>query len=327
MRILVLGGTLFYGRHFTELALAMGHSVTLFTRGLHNADLFEKAERRQGDRDGGLAALADGHWDVVLDTCGYVPRVVRESAALLKDRVGVYAFVSSISVYSDEATEPITEATPVGVLEDPTTEVVDGATYGPLKAACEAVVRDVYGDRALIIRPGLIVGPYDSSDRFTYWPWRLAKGGDVVVPDRPDQAVQIIDARDLAEWTLLALERRLTGTFHATGPSNPYHLQEMLERIDIAVGGRSEFVAVPLETLAEQEIRFWTELPLCLGDGSDATMRCDVSKIVGAGMKFRSLEETALDTLEFARSRGEEHRWRNGLPAEKEAKLLSLLDR
>jgi len=322
MRILVLGGTLFYGRHFTELALAKGHEVTLFTRGLHNAELFEGAERRTGDRDGGLAALAEGEWDAVLDTCGYVPRVVRESCLALKGRVKSYAFVSSISVYADEAKEPIDEESPVGQLEDPATEVVDGATYGPLKAACEAVVREVYGSSALIIRPGLIVGPYDSSDRFTYWPWRLAQGGDVVVPDRPDQAVQIIDARDLAEWTLLALEQGLAGTYHATGPTGGYRLHDMLRRIATAVGGDARLVPVPSEKLQQHEVRFWTELPLCLGDGSDATMRCDVSKIVDAGLTFRSLEETAKDTLAFAMSRGEDHPWRNGLPKEKEARLL-----
>lgn len=325
MRILVLGGTLFYGRHFTELALGQGHQVTLFTRGLHNADLFEGAERLQGDRDGGLSVLAEGEWDVVLDTCGYVPRVVEASAKLLKNRVKIYAFVSSISVYSDEAKAPITEESPVGKLEDPSTEVVDGATYGPLKALCEDAVRQVYGERALIIRPGLIVGPYDSSDRFSYWPWRLSRGGDVVVPDRPGQAVQIIDARDLAEWTLLALENGLTGTFHATGPAEPYRLCDMLERISTAVGGSAKLVPVPIEKLQEHEVRFWTELPLSLGDGGDDTMRSDVSKIVAAGMEFRSLEETARDTLEFALSRGEDFPWRNGLPAEKEAAILASL--
>jgi len=325
MRILILGGTLFYGRHFTELALSRGHQVTLFTRGLHNAELFEGAERRQGDRDGGLEALAEGEWDAVLDTCGYVPRVVHASAELLKDRVKTHAFVSSISVYSDEATAPITEESPVGKLDDPTTEVVDGATYGPLKALCEDAVRNVYEERALIIRPGLIVGPYDSSDRFTYWPWRLSRGGDVVVPDRPDQAVQIIDARDLAEWTLHALENGLTGTFHATGPAEPYRLHDMLERISAAVGGSSRLMPISIEKLQEYEVRFWTELPLSLGDGSDATMRSDVSKIVAAGMKFRALEETAKDTLAFALSRGQDYPWRNGLPAEKEAAILASL--
>lgn len=325
MRILVLGGTLFYGRHFTELALRQGHEVTLFTRGLHNADLFEGAERRQGDRDGGLAALAEGTWDAVLDTCGYVPRVVGASASFLKDRVRTYAFVSSISVFSDAAEAPITETSPVGRLDDPQTEVVDGATYGPLKALCEEAVRDVFGDHALIIRPGLIVGPYDSSDRFTYWPWRLSRGGDVVVPDRPDQAVQIIDARDLAEWTLQALEQGLSGSYNATGPSEPYRLRSMLERMAAAVGGDAKLVSVSFEKLKEHDVRFWTELPLCMGDGGDDTMRCDVSKVVEAGMRFRTLEETSRDTLAFAKSRGEDFPWRNGLPAEKEAAILASL--
>lgn len=322
MRILVIGGTLFYGRHFTEMALQKGHDVTLFTRGLHNSDLFPAGKRLQGDRDGGLTALESGEWDAVLDTCGYVPRVVRQSAELLKDRVERYAFVSSISVFSEEATAPVTEESPVTKLDDPATEVVDGATYGGLKALCEDEVKEIFGSRALVIRPGLIVGPYDSSDRFTYWPWRMHRGDEVLVPDRPNQAVQIIDARDLAAFTLHALETGVTGKFNATGPAEPYLLGALLEEVNQVVGGKATLVPASIEFLQEQEVKFWTELPLSLGDGNDATMRCDVSRAVGAGMNYRSLAETAKDTLAFALSRGENFPWRNGLLPETESRLL-----
>ncbi len=326
MRLLILGGTLFYGRHVTEEALRRGHEVTLFTRGLHNADRFPAATRLTGDRDGGLAPLESGEWDAVLDTCGYVPRVVRQSAQLLRGRAKTYAFVSSISVFSGEGELPIVEDSPVSKLEDPAAEVVDGATYGGLKALCEDVVREVFDAHALIIRPGLIVGPYDSSDRFTYWPWRLSRPGRAVVPDRPEQAVQIIDARDLAHWTLDALESGVKGTFNATGPSEPFLLGQVLERVRAAVEGPADLTPVPIPLLTEQGAAFWTELPLSHGDGSDALMRCDVSKAVAAGLRFRSLEETARDTLAFAMSRGGAYVWRNGLGEDKENRILAAWD-
>lgn len=322
MRLLILGGTIFYGRHVTEEALRRGHDVTLFTRGLHNADQFPKATMRTGDRDGGLGALDGETWDAVLDTCGYVPRVVGESARRLAGRVGTFAFISSISVFSGEGELPIREESPRSSLEDPKTEVVDGATYGGLKALCEDVVFESCGEKALIIRPGLIVGPYDTSDRFTYWPWRMKQGGPALIPDRPDQAVQIIDARDLAHWTLDMLEKGVCGVFNGTGPATPYRLGEVFVRVLQAVEGNAKCVPVSIPFLAEEGVQFWTELPLSHGDGSDALMRCDVSKAVEAGLKFRSLEETARDTLAFALSRGPDYPWRNGLPREKEARLL-----
>jgi len=322
MRLLILGGTIFYGRHVTEEALRRGHDVTLFTRGLHNPDLFPAAKRVSGDRDGGLAPLESGEWDAVLDTCGYVPRVVRQSARLLRSRAKSYAFVSSISVFSGEGDLPIVEDSPVSPLEDPATEIVDGATYGGLKALCEEAAREEFGDDALIVRPGLIVGPFDTSDRFTYWPWRFHQGGPTLIPDRPDQAVQIIDARDLAHWTLDLIERGTTGTFNGTGPAEPYRMGDLFDRVRVAVGGEAEFVPVSIPFLEEKGAQFWTEIPLSHGSGSDALMRCDVSKAVAAGLKYRSLEETARDTLAFALERGEGYVWRNGLSREREARLL-----
>ena len=198
MEILFLGGTKFLGRHAVDAALAGGHDVTVFTRGQTNPELFLEAEHLKGDRDGNLAALADSSWDGVVDTSGYVPRIVRQSAEVLSDRVGRYVFVSSISVY-DNFRETPAETSPVAELEDPATEEIE-ENYGALKAACESVVEEIYGDRSARVRAGLIVGPYDATDRFTYWPRRIALGGEVLGPGDPDAPVQFIDARDLAAW-------------------------------------------------------------------------------------------------------------------------------
>ena len=206
MKLLVLGGTKFLGRHAVDAALADGHDVTIFTRGQTNPELFPEVEHLQGDRDGDLDALSGGTWDGVVDTSGYVPRIVRQSAELLRDRVGRYVFVSSISVY-DDFSEPLTEASPVAELEDPATEEIM-ENYGALKAACERVVEEIYGDRSARVRAGLIVGPYDPTDRFTYWPRRIALGGEVLGPGDPDAPVQFIDARDLAAWLVQARARR-----------------------------------------------------------------------------------------------------------------------
>jgi 2'-hydroxyisoflavone reductase len=322
MRLLILGGTIFYGRHVTEMALQRGHEVTLFTRGVHDTGAFPGAEKRQGDRDGSLDALQTGEWDAVLDTCGYVPRVVHDSCELLRGRTGLYAFVSSISVYADDAPSPLREDSPVQKLDDLKTEIVTGETYGGLKALCEEAVRETMAEKSLVIRPGLNVGPYDSSDRFTYWPWRLSRSGDALVPDLPGQAVQFVDARDLAAWTLDLLEKGTAGTFHATGPETPYTLGETLERVQAAVEGKARQVPVAPAFLEEQGVKPWTELPLYHGPEGDSSRYSDVSRAVQAGLRFRSLEETARDTLAFALSRGSDHPWRNGLPAEKERRVL-----
>ena len=198
MRLLVLGGTAFLGRHTVEAALGRGDEVTIFTRGRTNPELFPEAEHLVGDRDGDLGALAGRTWDGVVDTSGYVPRVLRLSAELLRGAVGRYVFVSSISVYGDFS-RPVDEESDVAYLEDPFSENVE-ADYGALKAACEHVVDEVYGERGASVRAGLLVGPHDPTDRFTYWPRRLAEGGDVLAPGTPDAPVQLVDARDLGAW-------------------------------------------------------------------------------------------------------------------------------
>src|SRR6266487_2610867 len=214
MRILVLGGTQFLGRHFVEAALRGGHEVTLFNRGRTRPQLFPGAEHRRGDRDGDLRSLAGGKWDAVVDTSGFVPRVVQQSAQLLRSRVGRYLFVSSVSVYADFSRPGVDEDAPVARLEEETEDHRSRA-YGALKALCEETVRETYGAHTTIVRPGLIVGPWDPTGRFTYWPVRIADGGRVLAPEPRDAPVQVIDARDLAEWCLHLLERDVEGTFNA----------------------------------------------------------------------------------------------------------------
>ena len=216
MRLLVLGGTKFLGRAIVEEALARGHEVTTFTRGVTNPELFPEAERLRGDRDGDLSALEGRAWDAVIDTSGYVPRIVRASAEALRDS-GFYVFVSSISVYA-ELPPGYDEASPVEELEDPETEDVR-AHYGALKAACERVVDDVFGERAANLRFGLIVGPHDPTDRFTYWPDRVARGGEMLAPGAPDRAWQFVDVRDGAAFALDVAGRRLPGRFNVTNSS------------------------------------------------------------------------------------------------------------
>jgi nucleoside-diphosphate-sugar epimerase len=301
MKLLVLGGTKFLGRHAVGAALAGGHDVTIFTRGQTNPELFPEVEHVRGDRDGDLHALNGGTWDGVVDTSGFVPRIVRQSAELLHDRVGHYVFVSSISVY-DDFSAPITEASPVAELEDQATEEIL-ENYGALKAACERVVEEVYGDRSARVRAGLIVGPYDPTDRFTYWPRRIALGGEVLGPGDPDAPVQFIDARDLAAWLVrLALEGP-GGTYNATGPAQLLTFQELLDRMRSAIGSDASLMWLDDQRVLEAGVQAWTELPLWLPGGEYSGMaRADISRALAAGLTFRPVEETIVDTLAWDRS-------------------------
>jgi 2'-hydroxyisoflavone reductase len=319
VRLLILGGTKFLGRHAVDAALADGHDVTTFTRGQTNPELFPDAEHLVGDRDGDLDALRERTWDGVVDTSGYVPRVVRQSAELLRDAVARYVFVSSISVYADFA-EPVNEATPVAELEDPETEEVL-ENYGGLKAACERVVEEVYGERGALVRAGLIVGPYDPTDRFTYWPRRVARGGVVLGPGDPDAPVQLVDARDLGRWLVqLALEGP-GGTFNATGPAEPLTFAELLGRSWTAIGSDGHVVWLDDQQVLDAGVQPWSELPLWLPGSEYAGMcRADIGRAVDAGLTFRPLEETILDTLAWDRTVDGD---RPTLTAEKEAEILS----
>lgn len=323
MDLLILGGTAFLGRHLVEAAQARGDKVTLFNRGRTNPGLYPDVERITGDRTEDLSALDGRTWDAVVDTSGYVPRHVRASAEALSTRVGHYTFVSSISVYASTDAPGTTEASEVGRLEDPTVEEVTGETYGPLKALCDEAVLDVFGDRGLVIRPGLIVGPYDPTGRFTYWPDRIAEGGDVVVPDRPDMPVQVIHAGDLAEWTLRLIDAGTGGVFNATGPWPPLRFDNVLETCVQTTGADANLVYVDESFLIDQGVAPWMELPLWLpaGEGHDGLSAVDVTKALEAGMTLRPLADTVRDTLAAA-VRPRDTSMKAQLTREKEAAVL-----
>lgn len=308
MRILVLGGTKFLGRAFVDAALARGHDLTLFNRGETNTELFPEVEKLRGDRTGDLAALEGRTFDAVLDTSGYVPAAVRASAELLRD-TSQYVFVSSVSVYADFSTGP-NEESACAELGDASADALaeDFSNYGALKALCERAVAEVFRERSLIVRPGLIVGPHDPTGRFTYWAHRLDRGGEILAPGPPEHRAQFIDVRDLAEWLVLCVERRVTGVFNATN--------EGIAWADLLAG--ADVTWVSSEHLTEHEVGEWMELPLWIGDPAWAGMhRTDVSRAVNAGLRFRPGAETLAGAREAPAVEGV------GLTPEREAELLA----
>jgi 2'-hydroxyisoflavone reductase len=305
VRILILGGTVFLGRNLVDAALARGHTVTLFNRGQHNPDLYPEVEKLRGDRDGALGALEGRDWDAVIDTSGYVPRIVQQSARLLAGAVARYAFISTISVYADQSRPGTAEDTPLQTLTDASVEEVNGETYGGLKALCERVVEESLPGRGASIRAGLIVGPHDQSGRFTYWPRRVARGGEVLAPGRPERGVQIIDVRDLAEWTVRLVEDGGTGVYNATGPERPLPMAGLLDACRAVSGSDARFVWMPDQFLLDAGIGPWMEMPLWVPEKEDSAgfMAVDCSRAIAAGLAFRPLEETVRATLEWDTAR------------------------
>lgn len=337
MRLLIIGGSVFLGRHLVDAALERGHDVTLFNRGRSGPDLFPGVERIQGDRERDLAALDGRRWDAVIDTCGYVPRVVRAAAERLAPVARHYTFVSSISAYADFSQPGLSEDAPAAELSDPGSEDVQ-SDYGALKAGCERAVQTAFGERALIVRPGLIVGPHDPTERFTYWVRRLAGGGQVLVPDAAEQPVQLIDVRDLAAWMVEAAARGLEGTFNATGPAAPLTFGAMIERIREAAGAALDLAWLAEAELAEAGVEPWSELPLWLDLARHPELRgflaADVTRALAAGLALRPLEQTVVDTLAWVRERpgvpvktGGVAMAPAGLSPEREADLLARLSR
>jgi 2'-hydroxyisoflavone reductase len=327
MKILIIGGTRFLGRHLVDSALAGGHEVTLFNRGKTNPNLFSNVETMIGDREHDLDKLSGRVWDAVIDTSGYLPRIVRLSAQGLEGGVKRYVFISSISVYDNISKVGINESDPVGKIEDETVEEITGETYGPLKALCEKAVQEVFGDRALIIRPGLIVGQYDPTDRFTYWPMRVKRGGDMITPERPNVPVQIIDVRDLADFIIKLIEENVSGIYNATGPDYELFFGNMLNTCKLVSGSVPTFHWASAEFLKEHNVEPWSDMPVWVPDTEENAgfSRVDVSKAIGAGLTFRPLEDTIRDTIEWAEMRPADHEWRTGLTEEKEAELLAIL--
>jgi 2'-hydroxyisoflavone reductase len=322
MDLLILGGTGFLGRHLVEAALADGHRITLFNRGLSSPDLFPEVETIKGDREADISALRGRGWDAVIDTCGYVPRVVGASAALLAGAADHYTFVSSISVYPDDIEPGADEGAPVEELADPTVEDVDGETYGGLKALCERAADEEMPGRVLNVRPGLICGPYDPTDRFTYWPRRISAGGEVLAPDRPERRVQFIDVRDLAAWIVEMSAEQRTGTYNATGPGYELQMGWLLEECAAVSGSDAEFVWASEGFLEENGVEPFTDLPLWVTREYVGVLAVDCGKAIAEGLSFRPVSETIEGVLEWDSTRAADAGLSAGLTPERERELL-----
>jgi 2'-hydroxyisoflavone reductase len=317
MRVLVLGGTRFLGRALVDAALEQGHEPTLFNRGQTLPDLFPDVEKLRGDRSADLSPLEGRHWDAVLDVAAYMPADVRRSTEAVRGNVGRYVFVSSISVYADQSVPPV-EGADVAELAPGQETDDDPELYGARKAACERIVEEAFGDAAFVVRPGLIVGPHDPTGRFTYWPHRVARGGEVLAPGSPDDRVQFIDVRDLADWIVEATAEGVGGTYNATG--EPMPLGELLEECRVASGSDATFTWVGSERLLAEEVGPWLELPLWLPLAEYAGIqRASVERARVSGLSYRPLAETISATLTHA-----EPVDGVGLTHERERELLGL---
>lgn len=332
LRILVLGGTKFLGVHIVELALKHGHSVSLFNRGKTNTDLFPQLEHLKGDRDAQLDALKGHRWDAVIDDSGYFPRHVRLSAELLAPAVQRYVFISTISVYASFA-KPNTEDSPVGKIADETTENIGGGAYGPLKALCEKAAEKAMPGRVAVIRPGLIVGPRDPTDRFTYWPARAARGGDMVTPGSAANRIQFIDARDLAAFVLRVVENRTVGTFNAVSPPGTFSMGELIAASMTAANAQVKptppprAVWVPADFLEKQHVQPWSDMPVWIPEAGEyaAFAEASAARAVSAGLTIRPIQPTVNDTLAWHLTRPESERTKlkAGLTPEREQSVLA----
>jgi 2'-hydroxyisoflavone reductase len=286
MRILVLGGGRFMGLHFSAMAAEAGHDVTQFVRGKSSAPPPNGVRRILGDRDGGLDSLGSETWDAVVDTSGYVPRVVKQSCDTLRDRTSRYLFISTISVYAD-TTKPIDENSPRETLDVPMVEAIDGSTYGGLKALCEDVVTETFGDRALIVRPGMIVGANDPTDRFTYWVTRAAKGGMMAAIGAPESPMQYVDARDLAAWMLKAIESNLTGIYNLTGK-----LTTLGETLHAAKAPDTEIAYISRKEAEAVGIGPSKAFGWSVEEGSENIWNVNIDRALATGLQLRPIAET-----------------------------------
>lgn len=320
MRMLVIGGSVFLGRHLVALASAAGHQVTTLNRGTHNLAEQSSIERLRADREKDLSVLGGRTFDVVVDTCGYRPEVVRRSLTALAGSVGNYIFISTVSVYGDFSAIAISEEDPIRY-----TQPGEEGNYGSLKADCEKVITELLPDDSLIVRPGLLAGPYDPTDRFTYWPARFARGGSVLVPARLDPLVQFIDARDLAAFVLTLAEAQARGVYIATGPEGRLSLGDFLDACDQAASAGAQIVRVEDAVLEKAGVTPWSELPLWIPASNRSfagVMRLDRRKAVAAGLKCRPISATIADTLAWDQTRDPAMPRQAGLSAEREEGLL-----
>jgi 2'-hydroxyisoflavone reductase len=332
LRILILGGTGFTGPYQVRYALSLGHKVTTFNRGkTHPGELPKEVEQLIGDRNGQLDALRDRQWDMVIDNPTTLPAWVRDAAQILKGNVERYVFISTISVYADTS-QGVDETAQLAKYDgaDPYKETIEAVkasgykTYGPLKALSEKEAEKWFPGKTLVIRPGLIVGPRDETNRFTYWPVRIDRGGEVLAPGNSIDPVQFIDARDLAEWTIRMAENRETGTYNATGPAKPLGIGQMLDGIKDALHANAEFMWLPAEFLKLQKVEAWSDMPVWAGDELGLA-RTKIDRALAKGLTFRPLAETARDTLAWFKSlpQDRQSKMRAGLTPEREAEVLA----
>jgi len=338
LKILVLGGTGLIGPPLVEYAVARGHEITLFNRGKTNSHLFPELEKLKGDRNDDLSAIeaevkAGRRWDAVVDNTASIPRWVTESAGLLAESADYYLYTSSISAYADHSTPGADETAPVGQIsaEDEakvlTNKDITGENYGPLKARCEAEARKAFTDaRTCVVRPGLIVGPGDYSDRFTYWPVRIFKGGEVMAPGNPTDPVQFIDCRDLGEWYIRLVENKTLGTFNGVGPRSPMSVAGMLYGIRATVDNEISFTWVDADFLEEHEVQPWMHMTVWvppIGEYAGFSTS-NIDRAIEAGLTFRPLADTTVATVDYWNSLPEERRAtpKAGCPPELEQKVL-----
>ena len=337
LRILFIGGTGFIGPHMVRRALERGHTVSLFNRGRTNPHLFPEVEKLVGDRDGGLDVLRGGEWDAVIDTSGYVPRVVRESAELLRDNVHRYLFVSTCDVYADFIEVGIDEDYTLDTIEDPTSED-PGRFYGPLKVLCEKAVQETYPGRNTIIRPGWIIGSGDYNSISPYWPMRIHHGGAVLAPGDPADPVQIIDPHDLARFVIKILEEDINGIYNTVGPASPLTWGEFLYGIRAVTSSNVRFTWVPGDFLTEMNVGAMTDMPIWFPPddnyptpapfepGAKGFHQMSGARAIAAGLTFRPLAETAKSIIDEFLERDVD--WatterRFGVSLEREAEVLS----
>jgi 2'-hydroxyisoflavone reductase len=323
VKILIIGGTRLLGRHIVESALGRGYEITLFNRGITNPDIFTDIETIHGDRDGGLGPLKGRKWDTVIDTSGYFPRVVSQAVDLLRESTDTYVFLSTVAVYDDLSQLGLKENAPLATTDDPTFEEIVGESYGALKALCEKSVRKAFKKRALIIRSGLLVGPYDPSDRFSYWVNRIARGGRVLAARPKNFQVQFIDARDLAGWILDMAAGKKSGTYNAIGPGQKTTMEIFLKEINNILGNKAKLVWVNKRFILDNGVKHWTDLPIWIADKKEVGMLAvDNAKALKAGLTFRPFDKTVIDTLKWLKTRPKGYRWKNGLSIKREKELI-----
>jgi 2'-hydroxyisoflavone reductase len=336
LRILFLGGTGFTGPHQVRYALSRGHKVTVFNRGkTHPGELPKEAEQLIGDRNGQLDALKGRTWDVAVDIPTSIPVWVRDAAQILKGNVDRYVFISTISVYSDNSKPGMDETGPLAKYEgadamketQATLKASNYRLYGPLKALSEAEAEKWFPGKALIIRPGLIVGPGDETDRFTYWPVRLARGGEILAPGNPTDPVQFIDARDLAEWTIRMAEQGTTGIYNATGPKSTLTMAQMLDGIKKVTKTDAQLTWVDADFLAAQKVSAWSDMPVWVPPRGDEAgfSRISIKKALDKGLTFRSVPDTTQATLDWFRKQPADRqaKLRAGIKPEREVEVLA----